>query len=112
MKIPNKLHRRPQQKKDPHLNINLKDYMKLKSLQVVRDIFRTRTNLVEGFKGNFKNRYKESTTNCEGCDQEVDDQAHAILCPAYDDLREGMDMHCDRDLVEYFRRIMKRRNQE
>ena len=46
------------------------------------------------------------------CDQEVDDQAHAILCPAYDDLREGMDMHCDRDLVEYFRRIMKRRNQE
>ena len=91
---------------------NLKDYMKLKSLQVVRDIFRTRTNLVEGFKGNFKNRYKESTTNCEGCDQEVDDQAHAILCPAYDDLREGMDMHCDRDLVEYFRRIMKRRNQE
>ena len=64
---------------------NLKDYMKLKSLQVVRDIFRTRTNLVEGFKGNFKNRYKESTTNCEGCDQEVDDQAHAILCPAYGD---------------------------
>ena len=96
------------------MNINLKDYMKLKSIQEVRDIFRTRTNLVDWFKGNFKNRYKDSPTNCKGCDQEVDDidQAHAILCPAYDDLREGMDLHCDRDLVEYFRRIMKRRNQE
>ena len=61
---------------------NLKDYMKLKSLQEVRDIFHARTNMVEGFKGNFKNRYTDSTTNCEGCDQEVDDQVHAILFPA------------------------------
>jgi hypothetical protein len=40
----------------------LKDYMNLKSLKEVRDIFRVRTNFVEGFKGNFKNRYKHTTT--------------------------------------------------
>ena len=90
----------------------MKDYMRSKSLQEVCDIFRTRTNLVEGFKGNFKNLYKNSNLNCVGCGQEVDDQAHATQYPAYDDLREGINLQHDRDLVVYFRKVMQRRNEE
>ena len=86
----------------------IKDYMRYKSLQEVCDIFRTRTNLDEGFKGNFKNLYKNSNLNWVGCGQEVDDQAHATQCPAYEDLREGLNLQHDRDLVVYFRKVMQR----
>jgi hypothetical protein len=91
---------------------NLKDYMNYKSIKEVRDIFRVRTNLVEGFKGNFKNRYRDGNMNCVECDREVDDQAHAIICPAYDDLRVGLDMRNDKDLVSYFRKVMESRDKE
>ena len=47
-----------------------------------------------------------------GCGLEVDYQAHSMTCPAYDDLREGLDMEKDQDLVSYFRMIMKRRSEE
>ena len=33
----------------------MKEYMNGKSLHVVRDTFRARTQLVEGIKGNYKN---------------------------------------------------------
>ena len=90
----------------------MKEYMSYKSLKEVRDIFRSRTNLVEGFKGNFKNLYKNTNLNCVGCGQEVDDQTHATQCPAYDDLREGLNLQQDRDLVAFFRKVMQRRNNE
>ena len=71
----------------------------MKSLKEVRDTFRMRTQLVEGFKGNFKNMYKSDSLSCEGCGVEVDTQAHAMICPAYADLRDGKDMGNDSDLV-------------
>ena len=36
----------------------MKEYMKGKSLHVVWDTFRARTQLVEGIKGNYKNLHK------------------------------------------------------
>ena len=39
----------------------LKTYMKEKSLKQVRDTFRVRTNLVEGFRANFKNMYERES---------------------------------------------------
>ena len=88
----------------------LKDYMDLKSLKEVRDTFRMRTQLVEGFRGNFKNMFKQDSINCEGCGMEVDTQAHAMKCPAYADLRVGKDMSNDRDLVNFFRKVIERRD--
>ena len=88
----------------------LKKYMNLKSLKEVRDTFRMRTHIVEGFKGNFKNMFKHQSLNCEGCGMEVDTQAHAMECLAYADLRDGKDMNSDRDLVNFFRKVMERRD--
>ena len=39
-------------------NCKMKDYMKLKSLADVRSTFRVRTNMVEVFRGSFKNMYE------------------------------------------------------
>ena len=57
-----------------------KPYMDEKSLNQVRETFRTRTNMLEGFKGNFKNRYLGENTKCEGCNQELDTQGHVVDC--------------------------------
>ena len=89
-----------------------KVYMDNKSLADVRSIFRIRTNMVEGFRDNFHNMHKNTSLNCVGCRVEVDDQAHSMQCPAYDDLREGLDMGKDQDLIEFFRKVMDRRSEE
>ena len=56
-----------------------KNYMDCKSLNEVRDIFRVRTQLVDGFKGNFKNMYNQDQLDCEGCSGNVDTQAQLML---------------------------------
>ena len=53
-------------------NCKLKEYMNVKSLADVRNTFRVRKNMVEGFRGSFKN----TNLDCVGCGMEVDYQAH------------------------------------
>ena len=90
----------------------LKTYMKEKSLKQVRDTFRVRTSLVEGFRANFKNKYERNNLECQGCGGAMDDQTHAMHCSAYTDLREGLDMEKDVDLVLYFRKVMESRMED
>ena len=87
-----------------------KPYLKLKSLGQVREIFRSRTNMVEGFRANYKNRYNGMSLNCPGCQETYDSQSHAMVCTAYEDLRDGLDMAKDLDLVQFFKRVMERRD--
>ena len=88
-------------------NCNTKPYLASKSLNEVRSIFRARTNMTEGFKGNFKNMHND--INCVGCQQVQDTQNHSMVCPAYTDLREGMDFAKDLDMIRFFRLVMERR---
>ena len=86
---------------------NAKSYLATKSLTEVRDMFRARTNMTEGFKGNFKNMHKD--TNCVSCKQVQYTQTHSMVCPTYTDLREGVDFAKDHDMIRFFRRVMERR---
>ena len=86
-----------------------KGYLSSKSMKDVRDIFRARTEMTAGFRGNFHNMYRGGNVNCEGCGQVKDTQSHATECPAYADLKEGLDFNSDGDLVAFFRRVMERR---
>ena len=87
----------------------LKEYMNQKSLKDVRDTFRARTQLWEGIKGNFKNRFKNSDLQCQGCKSMEDSQLHVLVCGAYGDLRVGKDLEKDSDMVDYFREVVRRR---
>ena len=91
---------------------NVKPYICSKSLQEVRDTFRVRTQMTNGFKGNFSNMYKGGNMKCEGCEQVLDTQSHATECPAYSDLREGLNLTVVCDLVTFFRRVMERRTEK
>ena len=84
-----------------------RDYMKTKCIADCRLKFRIRTNMVE-LKGNMKGSYRDSDFSCLGCGDKstVEDQSHVIRCPAYHELREGLDFEKDEDLVKYFREVM------
>ena len=47
--------------------------------------------------------------NCPGCQETNDLQSHAMGCAAYEDLRDGLDMVKDLNLVQFFKRVMERR---
>ena len=86
-----------------------KSYMDEKSLSQVRETFRTRTNMLEGFKGNFKNRYLDEKADCESCNQVLDTQGHVVECEEYADIKNGLNLSKDSDLVLYFKNVLKRR---
>ena len=59
-------------------------------------------------KMNRKNdpKYAQDLWKCDDC-HSMDSQAHIVWCPAYAALREGKDLECDKDLVEYYQKVMK-----
>ena len=85
-------------------------YFKEKSLVTSREIFRIRTNMNE-IRGNFKHdfRYKKSGVMCVACGGEEEVNSHVMVCPEYEDLRQGRDLANNNDLVYYFRKVMSRR---
>ena len=86
-----------------------KNYLECKSLKDVRDIFRARTKMLEGIKGNHKNMHSDKDMKCVGCSLECDTQSNVLTCEAYKDLREGKVLSSDEGLIEYFRKVIKRR---
>ena len=51
-------------------------------------------------------------TTCESCKKEKDTQTHAVSCGAYADLRRGLDLSDDGDLVKFFRSKIVRRDED
>ena len=79
---------------------------------------------------NFKNdeKFRQAGWQCVGCSpvtepaasgtqsptpppglRKIDSQEHLIICSSYADLREGLDLETDRDLVTYFKLVIERR---
>ena len=88
----------------------IQSYFKEKSLATTRELFRIRTNMNE-IRGNFKNdtKYKMTGVCCVACGREEEVNSHVMVCPEYEDLRQGKDLSKNQDLVSYFRKVMTRR---
>ena len=56
-------------------------------------------------------RYLATGWQCQACMGQVrEDQDHLLTtCPGYADLRQDKDMETDQDLVEFFTKVMARR---
>ena len=95
----------------------VQDYFHIKSVETCRMAFRVRTQLVKDIPGNFKNKYRRKGTDdsdaglrCEYCNEgEVMTQSHCMVCPAWAELRMGMDLTDIKDLVIFFRRVLEER---
>ena len=66
----------------------------------VRDIFRARTQLVEGTKGSYKNSHRGKEMRCHGCRLLGDTQSHVLQCIEYGDLKGDMDLKKDKDMIK------------
>ena len=94
---------------------NEQPYMNEKSVEVGRMAFKIRCKMVEDIPGNFKNKYRTKARGGDKglvwkyCKEEVLlDQAHCMACPAWEDIREGLDMTNILHLVKFFQEMLKK----
>ena len=84
-----------------------------KSVEKSRMAFRIRCHMVPDIPGNFKEKYKkkgEEGLNCTYCeDRQVMTQSHCTVCPAWEELRRGLDLSSISDLTIFFRRLLEER---
>ena len=94
-------------------------YMHEKSISVGRTAFKIRCHMIQDIPGNFKNKFRRRGGGeneglvCTHCREEVVmDQAHCIVCPAWEDIRQGLDMREILDLVKFFQRMLDKLDKE
>ena len=58
-------------------------------------------------KNNFKGGHKNTNMECQGCQISIDTQDHVLFCPFFSDLREGLDLGNDNDLLKYYKEVME-----
>ena len=80
-----------------------KEYLKILNLEQIRTKFKIRTKMIKT-KLNMKNIDKNWM--CDSCETAIDSQSHVIWCPAYSQLREGKNLDSDKDLIDYFNKVL------
>ena len=87
-------------------------YMQEKSIVNGRLAFRIRSEMVDEIPANFKNKYKNDSQAliCKYCSSgDILSQTHCLVCPAWQDLRVGLDLSEIKDLTKYFKEMLLER---
>ena len=90
----------------------VQDYFHEKSVEKSRMAFKVRSKMVPKIPGNFKNRYKNTSEGlvCKYCQEDkIMTQDHCLECPAWEELRMGLEMSNIDDLVVFFRKLLVER---
>ena len=89
----------------------LKPYMRQLNISLARDKFRLRSKMTRTVKFNFPSdkKFRADMWRCWHCPS-IDSQAHVRVCPAYQEFRLNKDLDNDKDLVLYFRQVIKLRD--
>ena len=97
-------------------DIKLKPYLRNLNINDSRLEFKLVSQMTQSVQMNFQSdkRYKDNLWTCEGCRHLSgigfrDGQQYILSCPGYEQLRSGKDVGCDRDLVDYFRKVILQR---
>ena len=95
-------------------NWGVKDYVKNGSLWSVQKTWEARAYMLH-VAGNYSRsrKYEATGWRCQACVSQVrEDQDHLGLCQGYSDLHQGLDLDMDDDMVQFFRLVMARREQQ
>ena len=74
--------------------------------------------MLDTFKDNFRTKYRTLDRGdkdrdpglvCSDCGQSRDTQSHFLVCPAWEEDRDRLDLSCIKDMVLYFQRVLKGR---
>ena len=84
------------------------EYMNSKSVESSRTQLRIRLEMLETFKDNYRTKYRtlgrgeedrDPGLLCGDCGESQDSQSHCLLCPAWQEARERLDLDCIGDLL-------------
>ena len=89
---------------------SIQEYLKTLNVNDARLKFKIRCKMVKTIALNFPSdtKYSNKLWQCTHCDM-MDSQSHILLCASYKHMREGKNLHSDRDLVQYFREVISLR---
>ena len=87
----------------------LKSYISELDVSAARMRFKISTNMVPTIQMNFQSDpiFSANLWTCSGCSILRDTQDHVLICPAYSDIRTGLNLENDPDLVKYFQQIIQ-----
>ena len=93
---------------------NVQGYMMEKSIEKSRIAFKIRCEMIPEIKGNFKDRYRrkggEEALKCQECSTgEIESQSHCLVCPRWDTIRNGLELHKLDDMVIFFQKLLVER---
>ena len=94
-------------------NCKIKDYMKLGKLHEVQKTWEARAYMLK-VAGNLPGHKKYARTEwrCQACPLMVrEDQDHLSCCTGYTDLLEHLDLGLDIEMVDFYKRVMTRREE-
>ena len=75
--------------------------------------FKIRSKMIKEIPANFKNKFKEEDQVCKFCQEnKLLSQSHCLLCPAWEQQREGLDLKNIDDLVIFFREMLSEMDKE
>ena len=87
-----------------------KEYLDHLRLSQARTLFRVRTRTLKcKLNQSSDRRNMETLWRCQ-CGY-MDSQSHILYCPLYQDLREGKDINSDVDIADYFKAVMRIRQE-
>ena len=87
-----------------------KEYLDQLTLSQARTLFRVRTRTLKcKLNQSSDRRNKETLWRCQ-CGY-IDSQSHILYCPLYQDLREGKDINSDVDIADYFKEVIRIRQE-
>ena len=92
----------------------LKEYVRTGHMYSVRSTWEVRAYMLR-VAGNYSHHSKYLATGwlCQACRLQVrEDQDHLADCSGYKDLREGKNMEDDKELVEFYQAVMRRREKQ
>ena len=90
----------------------IKSYFKELNVSEARMKFHIRSSMVHSVKMNYPSdpQFRNNLWECQHCAY-IDTQSHIILtCPAYEDLRVNKDLDNDKDIVQFFKEVLDRRD--
>ena len=88
-------------------------YFNHKSIENGRMAFKIRSKMIKEIPANFKNKFKEEDQVCKFCqEKKLLSQSHCLLCPAWEQQREGLDLKNIDDLVIFFREMLSEMDKE
>jgi hypothetical protein len=90
-----------------------KEYLTSLPLSQARTLFKHKYSMTEQVKMNYKGdpAFSKLLWKCQDC-QNQDTEIHLLWCPAFKDIRNGLDLASDKDLCSYLQQVIKTRCKE